>query len=373
MKGMTSQTAGSVGDTQAALSPIVRMTRIDDLVPFANNPRTHSAEQVAQIASSIREFGWTNPILVDGTRGIIAGHGRLLAARKLGLVEVPVIELAHLTETQRRAYVITDNKLALGAGWDEDLLKVEFADLRLDGFDLGLTGFGADELNLLLAPIANDDGATDRDDAANDVPEPVRDPAVRVGDLWLLGEHRLLCGDSTDPADVSRVMAGAGADLCFTSPPYAQQRDYTNGGVGNWDALMQGVFALLPMADAAQALVNLGLVHRDSEWQPYWNDWIAWMRDQGWKRFGLYCWDQGPGLPGDWNGRLSPSFEFVFHFNRQSRRPNKIIACRWAGHLNSEKGGLRGKDGSVGEWTHAVRVPVDREHRFRLILNTQSV
>ena len=345
--------AGPGGDVQAGLVPIVRMSRIDDLVPYARNARTHSEEQVAQIAASIREFGWTNPILVDGARGIIAGHGRLLAARKLGLTEVPVIELTHLTETQKRAYILADNRLALSAGWDEDLLKVELADLRVEGFDLGLTGFGADELDLLLAPVANNDGAADGADAADDVPEPVCDPAVRVGDLWLLGPHRLLCGDSTDPAAVARIMAGETASLCFTSPPYGQQRNYANGGVSDWDALMQGVFGALPMAPDGQVLVNLGLVHRDNEWQPYWQGWLEWMRSQNWRRFGWYVWDQGPGLPGDWNGRLSPSFEFVFHFNRSSRKPNKIIPCVWAGHVNSEKGGLRAKDGTVGEWTHA--------------------
>ena len=122
------------------------------------------------------------------------------------------------------------------------------------------------------------------------MPELAADPVVRSGDLWLLGEHRLLCGDSTNPADVARVMAGEAAALCFTSPPYAQQRDYASGGIGDWDRLMQGVFSALPMAEAGQVLVNLGLVHRDGEWQPYWSDWIAWMRAQGWKRFGWYVW-----------------------------------------------------------------------------------
>ena len=107
------------------------------------------------------------------------------------------------------------------------------------------------------------------------------------------------------------------------------------------------------MAETGQVLVNLGLVHRDGEWQPYWSDWIAWMRGQGWKRFGWYVWDQGPGLPGDWNGRLAPSFEFVFHFCRTPRKPNKIVACKWAGHVNDSHGGMRAKDGTVGEWTHA--------------------
>jgi len=339
-------------DATAGVAPVIRMVPVDTLLPYARNARTHSAGQVAQIAASIREFGWTNPILVDGSNGVIAGHGRLLAARKLGLLEVPVIELAHLTETQRRAYVIADNRLAEAAGWDDDLLRVELAELRADGFDLALTGFDATELDTLLAPGAGD-GDADTDEGADDVPEPVAEPMVRVGDLWLLGEHRLLCGDSTDPAMVTRVMAGEVAALCFTSPPYGQQRDYATGGISDWDALMQGVFAALPMAPDGQVLVNLGLIHRDNEWQPYWQGWLAWMASRNWRRFGWYVWDQGPGLPGDWNGRLAPSFEFVFHFIRQSRRPNKIVPCVWAGHINSEKGGLRGKDGIVGEWTHA--------------------
>ena len=118
---------------------------------------------------------------------------------------------------------------------------------------------------------------------------------------------------------------------------------------------MRGVCGHLDAAVAAdgQVLVNLGLIHRDGEWQPYWQGWIDWMRTQGWRRFGWYVWDQGPGLPGDWNGRLAPSFEFVFHFNRSARQANKIITCRWAGHVNSEKGGLRAKDGTVGDWNHA--------------------
>jgi DNA modification methylase len=339
------------GDARTLSSPVVRMIRVDDLVPYVRNARTHSAQQVAQIAASIREFGWTNPILVDGGNGVIAGHGRLQAARKRGLVEVPVIELAHLSETQKRAYVIADNRLAEAAGWDDDLLRVELADLREDGFDLGLTGFDPTEIDTLLAPGADDSAGAD--EAADDVPESVAEPAVRAGDLWLLGGHRLLCGDSTDPAVVARLMAGDAATLCFTSPPYGQQRAYTTGGISDWDALMQGVFATLPMTPDGQVLVNLGLIHRDNEWQPYWQGWLEWMASRAWRRFGWYVWDQGPGLPGDWNGRLAPSFEFVFHFNRQSRRPNKIIPCVWAGHVNPEKGGLRAKDGTVGEWTHA--------------------
>jgi DNA modification methylase len=118
---------------------------------------------------------------------------------------------------------------------------------------------------------------------------------------------------------------------------------------------MQGVFGRAGevMTANGQVLVNLGLLHRDNEWQPYWQSWLDWMREQGWRRFGFYVWDQGPGLPGDWNGRLAPAFEFVFHFNRQARKPNKIVPCKWAGHINDSHGGMRDKDGSVGQWTHA--------------------
>jgi DNA modification methylase len=327
---------------------------LDRLISYARNARTHDDDQVAQIAASIVEFGWTNPILVDAEGGIVAGHGRLLAARKLGLDTVPVVVLGHLTPAQRRAYVIADNKLALNAGWNEELLSSELHALNGEGFDLGLTGFSDAELNALLAPLGDETEADgDGDDAADDMPAPSRESVTRRGDLWLTGPHRLLCGDSTDSSAVARVMNGERAALVFTSPPYENQRDYTTGGVGDWDALMRGVFAALPVADSAQVLVNLGLVHRDNEWQPYWQAWLDWMREQGWRRFGLYVWDQGPGLPGDWNGRLAPAFELVFHFNRKARKPNKIVPCKWAGHVNDTHGGIRHKDGHVGEWTHA--------------------
>ena len=325
------------------------------LIPYARNARTHDDAQVAQIAASIVEFGWTNPILVDAAGGVIAGHGRLLAAQKLGLDAVPVIVLDRLTPAQRRAYVIADNKLVLNAGWDEELLAAELHTLNGEAFDLSLTGYSEDELDGLLAPLGDDaNGAQAADDvAADQIPAAPREPVSRPGDLWTMGSHRLLCGDSTDRSAVARVMSGEHAALVFTSPPYGNQRDYTTGGVGDWDALMRGVFAIFPIGDDAQVLVNLGLIHRDNEWQPYWQAWLDWMREQGWRRFGLYVWDQGPGLPGDWNGRLAPAFEFVFHFNRTARKPNKIVPCKWAGHINDAHGGIRNKDGHVGEWTHA--------------------
>jgi DNA modification methylase len=190
---------------------------VDRLLPYVRNARTHSDEQVAQIAASIAEFGWTSPILTSRDGIIIAGHARLLAARKLHMTEVPVIVLDHLTETQRRALVLADNRLALNAGWDEEMLRVELEALREDDFNLDLLGFADDEIEALLAepdePVA---GNTD-DDAVPEVPET----AVTVpGDVWLLGNHRLLCGDATQMDAVEKLLAGGLADMVWTDPPY---------------------------------------------------------------------------------------------------------------------------------------------------------
>src|SRR5690606_19540091 len=256
---------------QPRLPDSVEHWPLDRLRAYTRNPRTHSDEQVAQIAASIVEFGWTNPVLVSGDGTVIAGHGRLEAARRLGLDAVPVVVLDHMSEAQRRAYVIADNKLALNAGWNEELLAAELHALNGEGFDLALTGFSDAELEALMAPLGEEGEASDGDDdAADETPAPPRQPVTQAGDLWLLGRHRLLCGSSADAAVVSRIMDGKRASLVFTSPPYGNQRDYTTGGVGDWDALMRGVFAGLPFTNEAQVLVNLGLIHRDNEWQPYW-------------------------------------------------------------------------------------------------------
>jgi DNA modification methylase len=190
---------------------------IDRLIPYARNSRTHSDEQIAQVAASIVEFGWTNPILVGADGVIIAGHARLLAARKLKMLQVPVIVLDHLSETQRRALILADNKLALNAGWDDEMLRVELESLKEDAFNLDLVGFTDAELEEILAdPEATNDGLTD-EDAVPDEPER----AVTVpGDVWILGKHRLICGDATQMADIEKVLAGGLADMVFTDPPY---------------------------------------------------------------------------------------------------------------------------------------------------------
>lgn len=317
---------------------------IEKLIPYAMNARTHSEEQVAQIAGSMREFGFTNPVLIDTEGTIIAGHGRVMAARKLELKSVPCIRLGHLTPQQVRAYVIADNKLALNAGWDDEKLKAELEALSADGFEMGLTGFSEEELSALLA-VSTETGNTDPDE----VPEAPKIAITKPLDIWKLGNHRLFCGDSTNKDHVDALMEGKKASLCFTSPPYGQQRDYTEewkAKCQDWEGLMRGVFGNAPMSEDGQILVNLGMIHRDGEWIPYWDDWIKWMREQGWRRFAWYVWDQGPGLPGDWNGRLAPSHEFIWHFNKESVKPEKARECKHAGESHGGKG-QRGSDGVV--------------------------
>ncbi|CAK0742145.1 ParB family transcriptional regulator, chromosome partitioning protein [uncultured Gammaproteobacteria bacterium] len=181
---------------------------LDRLIPYARNARIHSDEQVAQIAASLAEFGFNNPCLVDEQGVLIAGHGRVLAARRLGLETVPVIVLAHLSEAQKKAFRIADNKLALNAGWDEELLRLEMAELQALDFDLDLTGFGGEELENLLDGDGEEDGAGGDSADEDAAPEPPADPVSRPGDLWVLGKHRLLCGDATVATDVERLLAG---------------------------------------------------------------------------------------------------------------------------------------------------------------------
>ena len=200
----------------------ITVKKVDSLIPYVKNSRTHSPDQVAQIAASIKEFGWTNPILIDGDNGIIAGHGRLMAARKLGHKEVPTIELKDLTETQKKAYIIADNRLALNAGWDNEMLTIELNDLLADGFALDILGFDPKEIAALLEPEVME-GLTD-EDAVPEVPE---EPKTRLGDIYQLGNHRLMCGDSTSIDAVDKLMDGQKADMVFTDPPYGV--DYDGG------------------------------------------------------------------------------------------------------------------------------------------------
>ena len=219
--------------------PAIEMLPIEELFPYVNNSRTHSDEQVAQVAASIKEFGFTNPVLVDKDNMIIAGHGRMKAAMRLGLTEVPCIRLDHLNDFQKKAYIIADNKLALNAGWDNELLRLELGQLNDDGFDLSLTGFDDDELSKLLIP-EQIDGLTDEDDVP-DVPE---DPVTVEGDVWILGNHRLMCGDSTSIDAVDNLMDGQKADMVFTDPPYGvNYKGINNDEKEGLENLLRGSFS----------------------------------------------------------------------------------------------------------------------------------
>ena len=225
---------------------------VADLIPYARNARTHSDAQVAQLAASIREFGFCNPILIDGQSGIIAGHGRLLAARQLGMDTVPCVRLGHLSDTQRRAYILADNRLALSAGWDEAMLALELSALRIEAFDLDLTGFDPGEIGDLLDGADLAGGETDGDTEPQiDRAEELRVKwGVESGQLWHLGAHRLLCGDSTKAEDVARVMMGKNADAVLTDPPYGQnQKGVPNDEPENHIRLMADVINQLPISD----------------------------------------------------------------------------------------------------------------------------
>lgn len=202
--------------------------KIDDLIPYINNSRTHSEEQINQIVASINEFGFTNPLLIDEKDNIIAGHGRLLASKKLKMEEVPCIVLSGLTEAQKKAYIIADNKMALNAGWDEELLKIELENLKELDFDLELTGFDVDELDDIFQAEEKQQIVEDDFDI-----EPPEEPKAKLGDIYQLGNHRLMCGDSTKIEDVEKLMNGNKADMVFTDPPYGMNLDTDFSGMKN--------------------------------------------------------------------------------------------------------------------------------------------
>ena len=219
--------------------PAYKTVSVESLVPYARNSRTHSEAQVAKIAASIKEFGFLNPIITDGQNGIVAGHGRVLAAQKLGLKTLPVIEAGHLTEAQKRAYIIADNRLALDAGWDNDLLKIELQDLQADGFDLALTGFEIGEIEGFLAEPT--EGLTDPDE----IPEPPADPVTVPGDVWLLGRHRIICGDSTSADTVAALLGDVKPHLMVTDPPYGVEYDASfRNGIKRADGSIVGARAV---------------------------------------------------------------------------------------------------------------------------------
>lgn len=202
----------------------IEYRKVSDLLPYARNARTHSDAQVSQLAASIKEFGFNNPVAIDADGMILCGHGRVMAAQKLGLTEVPTVCLSHLSATQKKAYILADNKLALNAGWDNDMLKVELEDLKFSNFDLDLVGFSTEELD----EIMNQDEEPEVEDDDYTVAVP-QEPKAKLGEIYILGKHRLMCGDSTSIQDVEKLMGGGEyqADLLLTDPPY--NVDYEGG------------------------------------------------------------------------------------------------------------------------------------------------
>ena len=194
----------------------IESIELENLIPYARNARTHSSDQISQIAGSIKEFGFNNPVLIDKENGVIAGHGRIVAARKIGLKEIPCIRLEHLTETQRKAYILADNRIALNSGWEAELLSLELSELLDGGVNLKSLGFDADEIDALLNKIEPTEGLTD-EDATPEVPE---EPVTKPGDVWVLGKHRLMCGDSTSIEALETLCDGQLVDMWLTDPPY---------------------------------------------------------------------------------------------------------------------------------------------------------
>ena len=306
---------------------------VETLIPYAKNARTHSDEQVAQIAGSIKEFGFNNPVLVDKDNSIIAGHGRLMAARKLGMDKVPVVQLGHMTEAQRKAYVLADNRIALNSRWDTGMLSLELQDLK-DDIDLSLLGFDPDELDALLNPIEETEGLTD-EDAVPDVPD---EPKTKLGDIYILGNHRLMCGDSTSIDAVEKLMDGQLADQLVTDPPYNIAYE---GGSKKRDQIKNDEMAdeefrqfLKDVYIAADAVMKAGAVfyiwHADTEGYNF----RGAARDMGWRIRQTLIWNKDNSAFGrsDYHWKHEPCLygwkEGAAHLWATDRKQTTVIQCK---------------------------------------------
>ena len=282
--------------------PAYKKAKVSELIPYARNSRTHSEAQVSKIASSIKEFGFLNPVITDGQKGIVAGHGRLMAAQKIGMDEVPTIDASHLTEAQRRAYVIADNRLALDAGWDDEMLRIELGDLDAEGFDLSLTGFDLDEIASLTADEPTE-GLTDEDA----VPEAPEQPVTVEGDVWLLGRHRLMCGDSTSIDAVERLMDGRKADVLFTDPPYGYK--YQSNHQDKHDMLMNDDVMLDFIPAAFSVMFDNSCAYICGSFQSIsrWIDYVSQSLDYK----NLIVWKKNNWSMGDLKGAYAGQYELI--------------------------------------------------------------
>jgi DNA modification methylase len=294
-----------------------------NLIPYARNAKKHDAAQVSKLAGSIREFGFNNPVLIDKDNGIIAGHGRVMAAQSLALESVPCIRLGHLTDTQRRAYILADNRLAeIGGGWDEEMLKLELAELGDLDVDLDAIGFGAEDLAEMEMEEVT--GNTDQDE----VPEPPVDPVTVQGDVWNLGTHRLLCGDCRSHSDVEKLLAGRKINVAVTSPPYASQRKYDESSgfkpipPDEYVEWYSDVAAniMVNLAEDGSYFCNIKEHCDDGQRSLYVKDLtLAHVRQWGWLFVDEFCWrNTKNGVPGKWYSRLKNAWEPVFHYATSS-------------------------------------------------------
>lgn len=283
---------------------------INKLIPYTNNARTHSDEQIKKIQSSLREFGFVNPVLIDKDCGIIAGHGRVEAAKREGMTEVPCVWVEHLTEAQKKAYILADNRLALDAGWDMEVLKVELAGLQDIDFNIDLTGFNSEELSDIFG---EEEPEIAEDDYEVDLPE---EPKAKLGDIYQLGRHRLMCGDSTMIVDVEKLMNGKKARMLFTSPPYSDMREYEGGkdlGISN---IATFIAAYRDFTD--YQCVNLGIQRKDHAIFPYWDEYIDIANNSGYKLMAWNIWDKTKcGSIGNQSAFFPIRHEWIFVFGTE--------------------------------------------------------
>lgn len=328
----------------------------DQLVPYARNSRKHEPWQVTQVAESLLEFGFMTPVVVDGKGEVIAGHARVMAALNLGLPEIPVVVRDHLTKAQKRAYVIADNQLALRSSWDMELLTAEVLDLKVEDYPLELLGFERNDLALFLKN--GTEGKTDPDA----IPElaPAR---VKAGELWMLGRHRLLCGDSTDGQVVERLIGCEKAALCFTSPPYADQREYGGGKELSTQHLATFIAAAAPAVE--MFAVNLGLSRKSGEVNQYWEDYIAAARAVGLKLLSWNVWDRGaPCSIAQQTAMFAIEHEWILVFGDATRELNMTVPNKTAGQVSRSSN--RDVDGRIivrPSFDHDKRVHETYSHR----------
>jgi len=338
----------------------ITLTNTDALIPYAANARTHSDAQVDKIAASIKEFGFNNPILIDQDRGVIAGHGRLMASQKLGLEQVPTIELSHLSDAERRAYILADNRLALDAGWDEEVLALELKRLE-EEIDLSLLGFNDLELATLLDSLETEEGLTDEDA----VPETPDEPITKLGDVWQLGEHRLMCGDSTLIDSLEVLMAGQKADMVFTDPPYGMKYgggraeganvNFKNrsGGIKAHGMIIGDDFVGDQLIEMIRDSVSAAVISCKSgaakyvcfPWRTY-SEFESALLQVGLKASACIVWDKKSiGLG---NANYRPQHEFIFYFKGDSWQGDKAQSDVW--YMSR---------GATGEYVHPTQKPVE--------------